>query len=43
MPVVPYPAANRGLGTWSYVEYSYADTVSLEVFLFPKPASGYRR
>ena len=41
MPVVPYPAANRGLGTWSYVEYSYADTVSLEVFLFPKPESGY--
>ena len=41
MPVVPYPAANRGLGTWSYVEYSYADTVGLEVFLFPKPRSGY--
>jgi hypothetical protein len=41
MPVVPYPAANRGLGTWSFVEYSYADTVGLEVFLFPKPRSGY--
>jgi hypothetical protein len=41
MPVVPYPAANRGLGTWSFVEYSYADTVALEVFLFPKPRSGY--
>ena len=41
MPVVPYPAANRGLGTWSFVEYSYKDTVGLEVFLFPQPKSGY--
>jgi hypothetical protein len=41
MPVVPYPAANRGLGTWSFVQYSYTDTVGLEVFLFPKPGSGY--
>jgi hypothetical protein len=41
IPVVPYPAANRGLGKWSYVEYSYAQTVGLEVFLFPKPGSGY--
>jgi hypothetical protein len=41
MSVVPYPAANRGLGTWSYVEYSYVNTVALEVFLFPKPESGY--
>jgi hypothetical protein len=41
IPVVPYPAANKGLGTWSFVEYSYTDTVALEVFLFPKPNSGY--
>jgi hypothetical protein len=41
IPVVPYPAANRGLGTWSFVEYSYTDTVGLEVFVFPKPRSGY--
>jgi hypothetical protein len=41
LPVVPYPAANRGLGTWSFVEYSYTDTVGLEVFLFPQPHSGY--
>jgi len=41
MPVVPYPAANRGLGTWSFVQYSYTDTVGLEVFVFPKPSSGY--
>jgi hypothetical protein len=41
IPVVPYPAANRGLGTWSYVEYSYTDTVALEVFVFPQPGSGY--
>lgn len=41
LPVVPYPAADRGLGSWSYVEYSYVNTVGLEVFLFPKPGSGY--
>jgi hypothetical protein len=41
IPVVPYPAANKGLGTWSFVQYSYADTVALEVFLFPKLHSGY--
>jgi hypothetical protein len=41
LPVVPYPAANRGLGRWSFVEYSYADAVGLEVFLFPKPGSGW--
>ncbi len=41
LPVVPYPAANRGLGDWSFVQYSYADTVGLEVFLFPKPGSGW--
>jgi hypothetical protein len=41
LPVVPFPAADRGLGTWSLVQYSYTDTVGLEVFLFPKPNSGY--
>jgi hypothetical protein len=41
LPVVPYPAANRGLGRWSFVQYSYKDTVGLEVFLFPKPGSGW--
>jgi hypothetical protein len=41
LPVVPYPAANRGLGRWSFVQYSYTDTVGLEVFLFPKPGSGW--
>src|SRR5215218_2650606 len=41
LPVVPYPAANRGLGSWSFVQYSYTDTVGLEVFLLPKPGSGW--
>lgn len=41
LPVVPYPAADHGLGSWSLVQYSYVDTVGLEVFLFPKPDSGY--
>jgi hypothetical protein len=41
IPVVPYPAANRGLGQWDYVEYSFKNDVGLEVFLFPQPGSGY--
>ncbi len=41
LPVVPFPAADRGLGTWSLVQYSYTNAVGLEVFLFPKPGSGY--
>lgn len=41
MPVVPYPAANKGLGSWDFVQYSYVGTVGLEVFLFPKPGSGW--
>ena len=41
LPVVPYPAANRGLGRWSFVQYSYTNTIGLEVFLFPKPGSGW--
>ncbi len=41
IPVVNFPAARRGLGSWSYVKYSYTNTVGLEVFVFPKPGSGY--
>jgi len=41
IPVVNYPAAHKGLGNWSYVKYSYSNTVGLEVFVFPKPGSGY--
>jgi hypothetical protein len=41
LPVVPYPALHKGLGQWDYVEYSYRNSVGLEVFLFPKPGSGY--
>jgi hypothetical protein len=41
LPVVPYPTLDRGLGRWDYVEYSYKESVGLEVFLFPKPGSGY--
>jgi hypothetical protein len=45
LPVVPYPAANKGWGKWSFVQYSYTEaqkhTVGLEVFLFPKPNSGW--
>jgi hypothetical protein len=41
IPVVNYPASRKGLGSWSYVKYSYANTVGLEVFVFPKPGSGY--
>jgi hypothetical protein len=41
LPVVPYPALDKGLGKWDFVQYSYRDTIGLEVFLFPKPGSGY--
>jgi hypothetical protein len=41
LPVVPYPAANKGLGDWSFVQYSYQGLVGLEVFLFPKKGSGW--
>jgi hypothetical protein len=40
IPVEPYPAGKKGLGTWSYVSYSYANTVGLEVVVFPKRGSG---
>jgi hypothetical protein len=41
IPVVPYPASNHGLGDWSYVKYSYTNSVGLEVFVFPQRGSGY--
>lgn len=41
IPVVPYPAARRGRGTWNVVNYSYKDRVGLELLLFPRPRSGY--
>jgi hypothetical protein len=41
LPVVPYPALNKGWGDWSFVQYSYTDSVGLEVYLFPKPHSGW--
>jgi len=45
IPVVPFPAADKGWGNWSFVEYSYAErakhTVGLEVYLFPKKNSGW--
>lgn len=41
IPVVPYPAAKHGQGTWSYVQFSYPNRVGVEVLLFPKPGSGY--
>ncbi len=41
LPVIPYPAANRGWGNWSFVQYSYTSSVGLEVYLFPKPHSGW--
>jgi len=41
IPVVPYPAANKGWGRWDFVEYSYTHAIGLEVFLLPKPGSGY--
>jgi hypothetical protein len=41
IPVVPYPAAKHGQGSWDLVNYSYRNKVGLEVMLFPRPASGY--
>jgi hypothetical protein len=41
IPVVPYPAAKHGQGSWDLVDYSYRNRVGLEVMLFPKPRSGY--
>jgi hypothetical protein len=41
IPIVPYPAARHGQGTWDLVNYSYRNKVGLEVLLFPKPGSGY--
>jgi hypothetical protein len=41
IPIVPYPAAKHGQGSWDLVNYSYRNRVGLEVMLFPKPGSGY--
>jgi hypothetical protein len=41
IPIVPYPAAKHGQGSWDAVNYSYRNEVGLEVLLFPKPGSGY--
>ena len=41
LPVVPYPARDKGLGQ-GYVQYSYTDSVGMEVYLFPQAGSGYR-
>jgi hypothetical protein len=41
IPVVPYPAARHGQGSWDLVNYSYRNRVGLEVLLFPQPHSGY--
>ena len=41
IPVVPYPAAKRGEGTWNVVNYSYKNRVGLELLLFPRARSGY--
>jgi len=40
IPVQPYPVANKGLGEWESVEYSYRNAVGLSVLLLPKPGSG---
>jgi hypothetical protein len=39
--VVPYPAARRGQGSWSSVQYSYRNEVGLEALVFPRRCSGY--
>jgi hypothetical protein len=41
IPIVPYPAARHGRGSWDLVNYSYRNRVGLEVLLFPRPGSGY--
>lgn len=40
IPVQPYPVANKGLGKWESVEYSYRNAVGLSVLIFPTPGSG---
>jgi hypothetical protein len=41
IPVVPYPAAQHGQGSWNLVNYSYRNRVGLELLLFPRSGSGY--
>lgn len=40
IPVQPYPVADKGLGKWESVEYSYRNAVGLSILLLPKPGSG---
>ena len=40
IPIVPFAAAKRGQGTWSLVNYSYANKVGLELLMFPEHRSG---
>lgn len=39
LPVAPYPAGRRGLGTWELVQFSYPTRVGLEVLLWPRPGA----
>jgi len=41
IPVVPYPVARHGRGSWDVVQYSYRNEVGLEALLFPRRGSGY--
>jgi hypothetical protein len=36
IPVQPYPAGRRGLGSWELVQFSYPRRVGLEVLLWPR-------
>ena len=40
IPVEPFPVANKGLGKWEIVQYSYPKRVGLEVLIWPKAGSG---
>lgn len=40
IPVQPYPVADRGLGKWESVEYSYRNAVGLSIMLLPTAGSG---
>ena len=40
LPLVPFAASKRGQGSWSVVNYSYANKVGLELLMFPERRSG---
>jgi hypothetical protein len=40
LPLVPFAASKRGQGSWSVVNYSYANKVGLELLMFPEHRSG---